>query len=146
MAQPIEWPAGKPFTPPTEVISAGPNFRKPPMKDKPSQIAPHMEGLRTDEEFDSFMKQQKASDTTVVQFGSTWCTKCVEIFPAFYDMSKKFTKMNYAVAQVDYMKEATKNVKYSPSFFIYKGGRKVDEVVGKDLQKLEDHLWLHNDE
>ena len=37
-------------------------------------------------------------------------------------------------------------VRYSPSFLIYKAGRKVDEVVGKEPQKLEDHLWLHSDE
>lgn len=37
-------------------------------------------------------------------------------------------------------------VRYSPTFVIYKGGKKVDEVVGKDVRKLTDHLWLHHDD
>ena len=44
------------------------------------------------------------------------------------------------------MPDAPQDVRYSPAFLVYRQGRKVDEVVGKEAQKLEDHLWLHNEE
>jgi len=35
-------------------------------------------------------------------------------------------------------------VRFSPTFAFYNPqGRKVDEVLGNDPQKLADHLWLH---
>eukprot|EP00983_Pelagomonas_calceolata_P017570 550886-Pelagomonas_calceolata.AAC.1 len=37
-------------------------------------------------------------------------------------------------------------VRFSPTFAFYNtAGRKVDEVTGKDPQRLADHLWLHSD-
>ena len=52
----------------------------------------------------------------------------------------------YAVAQLETLSPAaTAGMRYTPTFSIYRGGRKVDEVVGKEPQRLEDHLWLHSD-
>jgi thioredoxin 1 len=39
----------------------------------------------------------------------------------------------------------TQNIRYSPSFLFLKDGKVIDEVIGKDAQRLEDHLWLHSD-
>jgi thioredoxin 1 len=39
-------------------------------------------------------------------------------------------------------------VRFTPTFALYDGcgsGRQVGEVVGRDPQRLEDHLWLHAD-
>ncbi len=36
-------------------------------------------------------------------------------------------------------------IRYSPTFHLYRGGKVVDQVLGKDPQRLEDHLWLHCD-
>lgn len=43
------------------------------------------------------------------------------------------------------MQQTVNSIKYTPTFGIYRNGKKVDEVVGKEAQKLEDHLWLHTD-
>jgi hypothetical protein len=52
----------------------------------------------------------------------------------------------YAVAQLETLSPAaTAGMRYTPTFNIYRSGRKVDEVVGKEPQRLEDHLWLHAD-
>eukprot|EP00955_Chlamydomonas_euryale_P069782 360578-Chlamydomonas_euryale.AAC.21 len=117
---------------------------QPPPKAQPSEIGPHMQGVRTDAEYDMFMSET-AGKTALMQFGSTWCVKCAEFFPTFYSLSKKYTAIKYAVAQVDYMNERAKDIRYSPTFAFYRDGRRVDLVVGKDANKLEDHLWLHND-
>ncbi len=58
-AQPLAWPSDKPFTAPDRVDAAGEAWLRPPMKLQPTQIAPHMAGLRTDEEYDDFMKENK---------------------------------------------------------------------------------------
>jgi len=55
------------------------------------------------------------------------------------------TQHKYAVAQIEHMKDTIKHIRYTPTFAIYRNGRKVDEVVGKEPQRLADHLWLHHD-
>lgn len=145
MALALEWPPNKPFVEPTQVQQAGDAWKQPAAKLQPPQIAPHMHGLRTDDEFDDFMKGTKGNRPVLVQFGSTWCVKCHEFFPTFFTLSKKYNQVTYAVAQVDYMKERAKSIRYSPTFAFFRNGKKVDELVGKDAQKLEDHLWLQSD-
>lgn len=58
----------------------------------------------------------------------------------------QYDQHRYAVAQVESMPGATSALRFTPTFGIFRGGRKVDEVVGKEPQRLEDHLWLHTDE
>lgn len=57
----------------------------------------------------------------------------------------QYDQHKYAVAQVETMQQTVASIKYTPTFGIYRNGKRVDEVVGKDPQKLEDHLWLHSD-
>lgn len=59
----------------------------------------------------------------------------------------QYPQHSYAVAQIETLSPATAaGLRYTPTFGIYAGGRKVDEVVGKEPQRLEDHLWLHTDD
>jgi thioredoxin 1 len=57
----------------------------------------------------------------------------------------QFNQPKYAVAQVETMEAIVGTIKYTPTFAIYRNGRKVDEVVGKEPERLADHLWLHSD-
>lgn len=57
----------------------------------------------------------------------------------------QFSQHKYGVAQVENMKQTVDSIKYTPTFHIYRNGKLVDEVVGKDAQRLEDHLWLQSD-
>jgi thioredoxin 1 len=57
----------------------------------------------------------------------------------------QYSQHQYAVAQVETMPQTVNSIKYTPTFGIYRNGKKVDEVIGKDPQKLQDHLWLHSD-
>jgi thioredoxin 1 len=51
------------------------------------------------------------------------------------------------VAQLETLSaSAIAGMRYTPTFGIFRGGRKVDEVVGKEPRRLEDHLWLHTDD
>ena len=100
-----------------------------------------MEGIRTDEALAAFLADSRPG-IAVVEYGTSWCHKCHEIFPAFYQLSRRYPQHRYAVAQVEGMPGAVKRLRYTPTFAIYRDGCKVDEVVGNKPQRLADHLWL----
>ncbi|PNH07223.1 Thioredoxin-like 3-3 [Tetrabaena socialis] len=143
MAFGYSWPS-RPLSPPATPMDADGLYKKPQPKNKPAMISTHMAGLRTDDEFYGYLQDNKAS-TAVVQFGASWCTKCAEFFPTWYQLSKGFPQLKYAVAQVDTLDQAVKGVKYSPTFHFYRNGKVVDRVLGKEPQRLADHLWMHSD-
>lgn len=61
------------------------------------------------------------------------------------DSVLQYSQHKYAVAQVETMVKTVSSIKYTPTFTVYRNGKRVDEVIGKDTQKLEDHLWLHTE-
>ena len=52
----------------------------------------------------------------------------------------------YIVAQVDSMKDALQGIRYTPTFAVYRKGRKVDQFFGPSPQQLHDRVWLHSDD
>ncbi|KAI8470038.1 MAG: thioredoxin-like protein [Monoraphidium minutum] len=141
------------FEPPakTEMVDDA-SFPKPaPKPPQPAEIGPRMAGIRSDAQLSAFISNNKAGGggggAAVVEFGTAWCAKCHEMFPAYYALSKKYPQHDYAVAQLETLgPAASRGMRYTPTFALYRGGRKVDEVVGKEPRRLEDHLWLHADE
>lgn len=107
-------------------------------------ISANMSSARTDDELGH--KLQQSQDKLVwTMFGSSWCHHCHELFPSVYEVSKRFPKQEFVVAQMDYMDHAVKGIKYTPTFRLYKKGRRMDEFVGTDAQRVEDHVWLWSD-
>jgi thioredoxin 1 len=51
----------------------------------------------------------------------------------------------FVVAQVDYMRDALAGIRYTPTFAVYKRGRKVDQFFGPSPQQLRDRVWLHSE-
>lgn len=167
-----------------------PGAAQPPVKPLPSRdISPHMAGLRSEDDLSAFIQSSKPG-TAVVEFGTSWCHKCHEMFPTFYKLSKQvreraccngclamghppqqmaagpphmyplctgnvapacpllllqFSQHKYGVAQVEHMPKIVGQIRFTPTFAIYRGGQKVDEVVGNEPQRLADHLWLQSD-
>ncbi|KAL0031975.1 hypothetical protein WJX79_009653 [Trebouxia sp. C0005] len=107
-------------------------------------ISINMSSARTDDELG--LKLQQSQDKLVwTMFGSSWCHHCHELFPSVYEISKRFQKQEFVVAQMDYMDHAVKGIKYTPTFRLYKSGRRMDEFVGTDAQRVQDHVWLWSD-
>lgn len=120
---------------------------QPVKKATPLQkILPNMFGLKTDEDVEHFLFKTRKK-TAVVNYGSSWCTHCHEMFPHMIQLSKMFSQsIQYAVAQVDYLSsEMSKGVEYTPTFAVFKHGKKVDQFYGANAQQLYDHLWLHHE-
>jgi thioredoxin 1 len=82
----------------------------------------------------------------VVNFGSSWCSHCHQLFPDFLKLTHVFPKLTYAVAQVDYMQHAVRDISLTPTIAIFHKGRKVDQFFGANRQQLRDRLWLHSNE
>jgi thiol-disulfide isomerase/thioredoxin len=55
---------------------------------QPTQLTGTMKGLRSDEDLAALISSSKGG-TAVVEFGTTWCVKCHEMFPQFLQLSKK---------------------------------------------------------
>ena len=145
MALPLKWPQSKPFQPPTSVIEANPNEWPVPKLHSTSHPSDEaiMQGISSDGEFDAFLAGNKGKSISLVQLGSLHCLKCHEFFPDFLSLAKKYDRVKVGVAQVEWLKVRAEGIKYSPTFNLYsKQGRLVDQVLGKDKQKLEDHMWL----
>lgn len=54
----------------------------------PNQLTGSMKGLRSDEDLAAFLSDSKPG-TAVVEFGTTWCVKCHEMFPQFLALTNK---------------------------------------------------------
>lgn len=55
-------------------------------------VGPAMAGIRSDADLSAFLsdhKGRKGAGAAVIEFATAWCTKCHEMFPAFYRLSKK---------------------------------------------------------
>ncbi|PSC68588.1 Thioredoxin-like 3-3 isoform B [Micractinium conductrix] len=116
-----------------------------PRKAHLTKILPNVTGLRSDEQLRQFLGSSR-SNTVCINFGSSWCAHCHALLPHFLALTKQFPRIKYALAQVDYMDEGTRGITYTPTFAIYKRGRKVDQFFGANPQQIRDHLWLASQE
>ena len=87
------------------------------------------------EEFDNNVKE----GIVIVDFTATWCGPCKMISPVFAELSTKYTSIKFLKVDVDELEEvsAKAGIEAMPSFFVYKNGIKVDELVGASSEKLE---------
>jgi hypothetical protein len=66
--------------------------------------------------------------------------------PPPFPSQRQFPKLKYAIAQLDYMSDASvEGITYTPTFVVYRRGKRVDQFWGADEQQLRDHLWLYSD-
>ena len=68
------------------------------------------------------------------------------IGPYFEQLSKEYTNVNFIKVDVDELDDvsAEAGVSAMPSFFVYKNGQKVDELVGASKEKLQALIAKYN--
>jgi len=84
-------------------------------------------------------KQSVASDKlVVVDFYATWCGPCKRISPFLEEQSDKFLNVNFLKVDVDEQEAVAKEEEITamPTFYFYKGGKKVDSLVGASTEQL----------
>ena len=68
------------------------------------------------------------------------------IGPYFEQLSKEYTNVNFIKVDVDELEDVSgeAGVSAMPSFFVYKNGQKVDELVGASKEKLQALIAKYN--
>ncbi|CAH8551098.1 unnamed protein product [Schistosoma turkestanicum] len=94
----------------------------------------------SDEEFDKILNAN-ASKLVVIDFFATWCGPCKKIAPEFEKISMKYDAV-FLKVDVDILSKAAEkhSVKAMPTFICIKDGKKVGEVVGASIDKVEEMI------
>lgn len=92
----------------------------------------------------------KASSLLIVDFYATWCGPCKVISPVFDRLAKQHessTFIVFAQCDVDKAKDVAQacGITAMPTFQFFKGGNKVDEVKGADVQQLTTKIGYYTD-
>eukprot|EP00252_Welwitschia_mirabilis_P025977 TRINITY_DN8316_c2_g2_i3.p1 TRINITY_DN8316_c2_g2~~TRINITY_DN8316_c2_g2_i3.p1 ORF type:complete len:135 (+),score=20.54 TRINITY_DN8316_c2_g2_i3:195-599(+) len=110
----------------------------------PANDAGNLMTVHDDNEFTVLMRQLKLKKTpAVISYGASWCHICHDMLPTFYKLSSKYSKSMFIYVDVDECPEATKDVRYTPTFRFIRDGDRVDEFYGAGQQRLRDRAWLH---
>ena len=98
--------------------------------------------LATKAEFDEALKKD---GLTVVDFTATWCPPCQMIAPKFEELAALETTVQFVKVDVDANGETSQaaGISCMPTFQFYKGGQKVDELQGANLDKLKELISTH---
>ena len=92
--------------------------------------------LATKAEFDETIKTDKL---VVVDFTATWCPPCQAIAPKFEKLAEGAPEVVFVKVDVDDNAETAGacGINCMPTFQFYKGGEKVDEIQGANIEALE---------
>ncbi|CAI7884479.1 unnamed protein product [Closterium sp. NIES-54] len=76
--------------------------------------------------------------SVIVDFTATWCGPCQMIGPIFAEYATQFPSIIFLKVDVDALPNVAAECKVSamPTFHVFKGGEKVDELVGASQEKL----------
>lgn len=81
----------------------------------------------------------------MVDFFAQWCGPCKRIAPAIQKMSEEHTNVVFLKVDVDEVQQlaAEQGVSAMPTFFFFKNGSKVHEVVGASEAKIKEGIAKH---
>ncbi|CAJ1946380.1 unnamed protein product [Cylindrotheca closterium] len=88
-------------------------------------------------EWNALMETSK-SKTVVVDFTASWCGPCKMIAPIFSEIAEKNPDVEFVKVDVDEAEDVAGlcGIQAMPTFQVYKGGSKVDEMRGADSKGL----------
>lgn len=83
-----------------------------------------------------------ADGTVVVDFFATWCGPCQVIAPKYEAMSKEFSTVKFLKVDVDQLPEVAEKEEIGamPTFVFYKGGKRVDQVLGANENAIREKI------
>merc|ERR1712232_135711 len=102
-----------------------------------------MKYLSNKAEFDELIANE--SKLVVIDFTATWCPPCRMIGPIFAKMADENPDVAFVKVDVDEMADIAGSCGISamPTFQCYRGGAKVDELLGADQSKLAAMVAKH---
>lgn len=87
-------------------------------------------------EFQEIISQDTPS---VFDFWADWCSSCKAITPKFEHLAEQTNGPDFYKLNVDKVPDAAEEVgiRAMPTFVTFKGGSKMDELIGAQPQKLQ---------
>ncbi len=78
----------------------------------------------------------------VACFSATWCIPCKKIKPLYQSFSKKYSNIKFYEIDIDEDEQLVNemNVKSIPTFVFFENGKKINELVGSDIEKLKEMI------
>mmetsp|Transcript_7794 Transcript_7794/g.11922 ORF Transcript_7794/g.11922 Transcript_7794/m.11922 type:complete len:109 (-) Transcript_7794:165-491(-) len=95
--------------------------------------------IKSANEYDELIELSK-SKLVVIDFTATWCGPCQMVAPIFEELATAHPEVEFIKVDVDDGKDIAMKCEISamPTFQFYKGGEKVDEIVGANVDKLKE--------
>eukprot|EP01098_Paradermamoeba_levis_P003705 TRINITY_DN1657_c0_g6_i1.p2 TRINITY_DN1657_c0_g6~~TRINITY_DN1657_c0_g6_i1.p2 ORF type:complete len:150 (+),score=37.31 TRINITY_DN1657_c0_g6_i1:79-528(+) len=95
-----------------------------------------------------FKQQISSNNLVVVDFYATWCGPCVQAAPHFAKLASNTTsnatgpQVSFLKVDIDKVEDVARDCQISavPTFQFFKGGKKVDEVVGANFNAIQQKL------
>ncbi|RKO91138.1 thioredoxin-like protein, partial [Blyttiomyces helicus] len=86
-----------------------------------------------------FSKYINGSKLVVVDFTATWCGPCKAVAPRFDKLARENPGVVFVKVDVDEQQAIARQhgVSAMPTFQFFRSGKKLNEVVGADIQKVE---------
>ncbi|KAL4729419.1 thioredoxin trx1 [Fusarium chlamydosporum] len=105
-----------------------------------------VQDIKTTEEFKNLVSS--TDKAVLVDCFATWCGPCKAISPILVKLSNESSlskSIEFVKFDVDNLPDLTAElgVRAMPTFFVYKNGKKVDELVGANPQALQSMLAKH---
>ena len=88
-----------------------------------------MKQISTEKEFNEFIQGEGLK---VVDFYADWCAPCQMLKPVLEKMAEKYPNVDFAKLNVDELPQIAGNfgIMGIPTLLFFKGGSKIDTVVG----------------
>uniref|UniRef100_A0A0B7AVK4 Thioredoxin domain-containing protein n=1 Tax=Arion vulgaris TaxID=1028688 RepID=A0A0B7AVK4_9EUPU len=99
-----------------------------------------MKSIATKAEFDLLIAREKY--LVVVDFYATWCGPCKIIAPQLEKWAEEFDDVVFIKIDVDENDETAEEceVQAMPTFHFYKGGKRIDVIVGANQDKIREKI------
>ncbi|KAG8667174.1 thioredoxin trx1 [Fusarium poae] len=124
--------------------SGAASFAARPFHTTPARFA--VQDIKTTKEFKDLVST--TDKAVLVDCFATWCGPCKAISPILSKLSEQpalSDNIDFVKFDVDQLPDLTAElgVRAMPTFFVFKGGNKVDELVGANPQALQSMLAKH---
>eukprot|EP01098_Paradermamoeba_levis_P010780 TRINITY_DN4545_c0_g4_i1.p2 TRINITY_DN4545_c0_g4~~TRINITY_DN4545_c0_g4_i1.p2 ORF type:complete len:119 (-),score=36.43 TRINITY_DN4545_c0_g4_i1:13-369(-) len=102
--------------------------------------------VHNEAEYHQFLKEAKEKNQLVlIDWFAVWCGPCMDVAPAFADLSEEHPQVLFLKIDVEELPELTQEqgVQCMPTFHFIKGGEKMASIQGAHVPKLRELLEKH---